>query len=135
MQAFIVKLEHRPGSLADLAEALGEKGINITGVSGLGWDGSGAVSLITADEGGTRGLLDERGADYREAELVAAVVEDRPGTLGAATRRLAEAGINIEAIIPTGMSGSGVTIAFAVEDASAAREALGELVGVGSQPV
>lgn len=135
MHAYIVKLDHQPGSFADLAEALGGKGINITGVTGLGWDASGAVGLITSDENATRGVLDERGADYREVQLAAAALEDRPGSLGAAARRLAERGINIEAIIPTGMSGSRVTVAFAVDDAATAREALGELAAVGSRPV
>ena len=135
MHAFIVKLENRPGSLADLAEALGQQGINITGVTGIGWDGTGAVTLISSDEAGTRALLDQRASDYREAELVSAAIEDRPGTLGAAARRLADKGINIEAMVPTGMSGSRITVAFAVDDAEAAREALGDLAAVGSQPV
>ena len=135
MHAFIVKLENRPGSLADLAEALGQQGINITGVTGIGWDGTGAVTLISSDEAGTRALLDQRASDYREAELVSAAIEDRPGTLGAAARRLADKGINIEAMVPTGMSGSRITVAFAVDDAAAAREALGDLAAVGSQPV
>jgi hypothetical protein len=135
MHAFIVKLENKPGSLADLAEALGQKGINITGASGIGWDGSGAVGLITADEAGTRTMLDQRGTEYREAELVSAAIEDRPGSLGAAARRLADKGINIEAMMPTGMSGSRITVAFAVDDPGAAREALGELAATGSQPV
>lgn len=135
MHAFIVKLENKPGGLADLAEALGEKGINITGVSGIGWDGAGAVSLITADEAGTRGMLDQRGTDYREAELVSAALEDRPGSLGEAARKLADAGINIEALLPTGMSGSRIMVAFAVDDPARARQALGELAAVGSQPV
>jgi hypothetical protein len=135
MHAFIVKLENTPGSLADLAEALGETGINITGVTGIGWDGTGAVTLISSDEAGTRALLDQRGTDYHEAELVSAAIEDRPGTLGAAARRLADKGINVEAMLPTGMSGSRITVAFAVDDAAAAREALGDLAAVGSQPV
>jgi hypothetical protein len=135
MHAFIVKLENAPGSLADLAEALGKQGINITGVTGIAWNGSGAVSLITADEAGTRALLGQRGTDYREAELVSAAIEDRPGSLGAAARRLADKGINVEAMLPTGMSGSRITVAFAVDDSAAAREALGDLAAVGSQPV
>lgn len=135
MHAFIVKLENRPGGLADLAEALGQKGINITGVAGIGWDGSGAVSLITADEAATRDVLAQRGAEYREADLVSAALEDRPGTLAAAARRLADRDINIEALMPTGMSGSRMMVAFAVDDASAAQEALGDLAAMGSQPV
>jgi len=35
----------------------------------------------------------------------------------------------------TGMSGARITVAFAVNDPTAAREALGELAGMGSQPV
>ena len=80
-------------------------------------------------------MLDQRGADYRVADLVSAALEDQPGTLGAAARRLANAGINVEALLPTGMSGSRITVAFAVEDAATAREALGELAEVGSRPV
>ena len=135
MRAFIVKLENHPGSLADLTEALGENGINIVGVSGTTWDGSGALSLITADEDGARTVLEDRDAGYREVELVSAALEDRPGSLGAAARRLADRDVNIETVIPTGMQGGRITVAFGVDDVAAAREALGELAAVGSQPV
>jgi hypothetical protein len=135
MRAFIVRLENRPGSLADLTEALGERGINISAVSGMTWDEGGGLGLITNDEAGTRSVLDDRGADYREIELVSAELDDQPGSLGAAARRLAQKGVNIEAVIPTGMQGSRVSVAFGVNDAAAAREALGELAGTGRQAV
>ena len=135
MRAFIIKADNRPGALADLAEAIGERGINITGVAGSAWEDSGAIGFITNDDGGTRSVLDERGADYKETELVAAGMEDRPGTLGAAARRLADRGINIHALIPTGMQGNRVTVAFAVDDVAAAREALGEMAMAGSASI
>ena len=93
------------------------------------------AGVLTADEAGTRALLGERGIEVREAELVSAALDDRPGSLGMAARRLADRGINVEALMPTGMSGSRITVAFAVDDAAAAREALGDLAAVGSQPV
>ena len=135
MHAFIIQAENRPGALADLAEAIGQRGINITGIAGSTWDSAGAIALITNDDSGTRSVLDERGADYRETELVAAAMEDRPGTLGDAARRLADRGVNIEAIVPTGMQGSRVTVAFAVDDVSAAREALGDMAMAGTTSV
>ena len=135
MRAFIVRLENRPGSLADLTEALGERGINISAVSGMTWDEGGGLGLITNDEAGTRSVLDDRGADYREIDLVSAELDDQPGSLGAAARRLAEKGVNIEALIPTGMQGSRVSVAFGVNDGAVAREALGELAGTGTQAV
>lgn len=136
MHAFIVRLANRPGSLADLGEALGERGINITGISGMTWgDGDGALAIITNDEDGARSVLEERSDDYREVSLVSASLEDRPGSLGDAARRLAGADVNIEAVIPTGMQGSRVTVALGVDDEAAAREALGDLAAMESRPV
>ena len=53
MRAFIIELENRPGALADISEALGQRGINITGVAGSAWDDDGAIAIITNDESGT----------------------------------------------------------------------------------
>jgi hypothetical protein len=135
VRAFIVELEHEPGSLAELAKAIGERGINITAISGLGWDDDGGVALITNDDEGTRALLEERNAEYRELGLVAAGLEDRPGSLGEAAGLLADRGVNIEALLPTGMQGGRVTVAFAVDDPVAAREALGSLAEAGASAV
>lgn len=135
MHAFIIQAENRPGALADIAEALGERGVNITGIAGSAWEQAGAIGIITNDDAGTKSVLDARNAEYRELDLVAASMEDKPGTLGAAARRLADRGVNIGAIIPTGMQGSKVTVAFAVDDAAAAREALGDLASAGSASI
>jgi hypothetical protein len=135
MRAFIIQAENRPGALADIAEALGQRGINITGVAGSTSGSTGAIALITNDDSGTRSVLDERGADYRESELVAAGMEDKPGTLGDAARRLADRGVNIQAIMPTGMQGGRVTVAFAVDDVNAAREALGDMAMAGTTSI
>jgi hypothetical protein len=135
MNAFIVKLENRPGALAEVGEALAERGVNITGISGMTWDGEGALALITNDEAATRSLLDERDGDYREVSLVTAAIEDRPGTLADAARRLASAGVNIDAVIPTGRQGSTVTVAFGVGDETGARDALGQLASTEAEAV
>lgn len=129
MNAFIIQMENRPGMLAGLAEAIAEKGINITAIAGATATESGSVVLLTNDEAGTRSVLDATGINYRQVGLVAAGLEDRPGTLAAAARRLADAGVNIEAFLPTGSEGGRIQLAFAVDDAEAARSALGELAG------
>lgn len=135
MRAFIVEIENRPGSLADLCEALGERGINISGIAGSTWDDDGAVGLITNDDSATRSILESRDSDYRECDLVAAGLEDRPGALGTAARRLADAGVNIEAVMPTGMTAGRVMVTFAVDDAAKAREALGDLASVATSSI
>jgi hypothetical protein len=130
VRAFIVELENSPGSLAELSEALGERGVNIVGVAGMTWNDRGAVGIITNNDATARAFLEEREGAYREVELVAAGLEDRPGSLALASRRLADHGVNILAAMTTSMLGSKVTIAFAVDDAAAAREALGELTNL-----
>ena len=135
MRAFIVRLENRPGTLADLGEALGERGINISGLSGTTWDGEGAIAVITNDDAGARAVLEDRDLTYRDCEVVSAGLEDKPGALGAAARRLADRGVNVELIMTTGVQGTRITVAFGVDDPVAAREALGELAATGSLPI
>ncbi len=48
----------------------------------------------------------------------------RSGTLAKAARRLAAEGINIEAIMPIGMEGDEVHVAFVTSDAAKARQVL-----------
>ena len=135
MHAFIVNLENRRGTLADLGTALGERGINITGLAATTWEGTGSVAIVTNDDSATLAALDEAGFDYRETELVSAQIEDRPGALGEAARRIADRNVNIELVMPTDTQGTRVTVAFGVDDVERAREALGELAAVGSQAV
>ena len=131
MRAFIVELQNSPGSLAKLTEAIAERGINITNVVGATCAGSGSLGIITNDEASTRSVLDGASSSYREIDLVSAALEDRPGTLAAAARRLADAGVNIELLLPTGMEGGKISVAFGVDNASAAQQALGELATAG----
>lgn len=126
MNAFIVDLKNKPGELANVAEAIAGQGVNITGFTGATCGDTGSVALITSDEAATRRALTDGGWTYRPVELVTAGLADKPGSLGMVTRKLAKAGVNIEAAIPTGMSGGNVHIAFATDNPSKAKEALGE---------
>ncbi len=125
MQAFLIELQNRPGAVAGVAEALAGRGINITAVAGVAVGVSGTVALTTDDEAGTRAALDVGGFAYRTMPLVSVALEHRPGTLAAAARKLADAGVNVEAGFVTGMEGDKVVFAFAVADAAAAERALG----------
>jgi len=125
MNAFIVELPNRPGSLAMIAEAVAEHGINITGVAGATSGELGSVSFTSDDESGTRKALGEKGLVYREVPIVRISLEHRPGTLAGAARKLADAGINVEAMFVSGMDGSKVEVSFAVDNPDAARRALG----------
>ncbi len=51
---FTVKLDDQPGSLARVATALAERGVNITGIVGVAEDTDGALMLTTSDAAATR---------------------------------------------------------------------------------
>ena len=124
MNAFIISAPNKPGELARVAEAIAQKGINITSLTSLGWKEQGAIALTTNDESGTRSALSGIG-QIQELELIPVILEDRPGTLAAAARKLADAGINIELMLPVAMREGKVTAAFATSDNARARELIG----------
>jgi hypothetical protein len=128
MIAYIVELEDRPGELARVAEAIASRGINIVSGAGIGLGGPGAVALLTNDEEGTSSALNQAGCSYRQTQIVPISLPDRPGSLADAARRLADAGVNVELLIPTRLGGEGnVTVGIGVQDVEKARSALGEL--------
>jgi len=131
VNAFIVELQNKPGELARVTEAIARKGIDITSFSGATCGGSGSIALLTNDEAGTRSSLKEAGFTPREVEVVPTSLANRPGSLAEVARKLADAGVNIEAAMPTGMSGNDVIVAFATSNPAKAREALGSKVLAG----
>lgn len=124
MKAFLVDLENKPGEFARIAEAIGSKGVNITAVSGTTCGARGRVALLTSDEAQTRTALGTAKCKFEEIDTVEASLANEPGTLGKAARRLADAGVNIEAIVPTGMSGNNVSVAFVTDNPTKARGVL-----------
>jgi hypothetical protein len=124
MNAFLIELRNRPGELARIAEAIASKGINITAVSGTASGEGGGVALMTADEPATRIVLKDAGAAFREVEVVEVPLPHEPGSLARATRRLADAGINIDALLVTGMEGNDAVVAFLTADPARAKEVL-----------
>ena len=51
---FTVQLNDKPGALARMATALGDKGINITAIVGIAEDTEGNLMITTSDADGTR---------------------------------------------------------------------------------
>ena len=132
MNAFLVDLTNKPGELARLTDAIAQKGINITGFAGAATGSTGTAVLVTNDEAATRSAIASTGAKVREIELVTVGLQNHPGTLAEIVRKIADAGINIEAAMPVGMAGDEVHVAFATSDPARTRQILGERVMTGT---
>ena len=122
MNAFLVDLENKPGELARIGETLAAKGINVTGVAGSTCGSRGTVAIMTADDAATRSALRDANCSFKEAEATETSLRDQPGTFAQACRRLADKGVNIEALLPTGMGPDGVNVAFITDNPAKARE-------------
>jgi hypothetical protein len=123
MKDLTMVLENRPGELAKLGEATGKANINIEGMSGDAREGRGVLHILVEDAGAARDALSGAGIEVvDERDVFVVDVEDRPGTLGEVARKLAGAEANVEFTYATF---GGCRVVFGVDDAAAAREALG----------
>jgi hypothetical protein len=94
-----VELQNRPGTLADLGEALGKARVNIDGVAGVATDGTGLFHILVEDAAAARQALGNAGIKVTdEREVVVVDVEDRPGMLGEVARKIADTGANIDLV-------------------------------------
>jgi len=92
-------LEDRPGTLADMGEALGKAGINIEGLCGFPCEGKGIGHILVENAAAARRALEEVGIEVRDERPVLVLeIEDRPGALGEASRRIANAGVNVDLV-------------------------------------
>jgi hypothetical protein len=115
-----VLLENRPGALADVAEALGQAGVNIDGMCGFVAGGRGVGHLLVQDPEAARRALGDVCEVGEEREVLIVDLEDRPGALGNVVRKLAEAGVNVEVSYLT----TALQVVLAVSDIERARTAL-----------
>jgi hypothetical protein len=89
---FTVQLDDRPGSLARVATALGDRGVNITGIVGIAEDTDGALMLTTSDPQQTRDAFESLGLPFEDHDPDAGEDRDR---LSEAQRGLADRAMNV----------------------------------------
>ena len=100
MQDLAIALENRPGALAEMGEALGRAGVSVEGGGAFVIGGQGIAHFLFRDGDAARRALEDAGIRVlavREV-LVQRLKQDEPGQLGKLSRRMAEAGVNIEVL-------------------------------------
>lgn len=120
---FTIKLKDRPGTLAALAGALGDAGVNVRGMGGS----KGVVGIVVSDSDTAKARRALKKGKYRASERKAIEVrlKDRPGSLSRVATRFAKAKVNIASGYVLAPGRGNVTVAFGVKDARKAKKALG----------
>lgn len=100
MKDLTIALDNRPGALAEMGDALGRAGVSIEGGGAFVVGGQGVAHFLFHDGAAARNALEAAGIivlDECEV-LVQRLNQAQPGQLGKITRRMAEAGVNIEVL-------------------------------------
>jgi len=120
----LIQAEHKPGTLASICSEMAKKAVNITAIMAA-HDQPGGLRLVATPYTAARKVLDAMGLPYREEEAIAIRVSDRPGALGRATRKLADAGVNVQYAYGSIVKGSDrALIILGVEDVAKAEKIL-----------
>ena len=100
MRDLAIRLENRPGALAEMGEALGSAGVSVEGGGAFLFDDRAIAHFLFEDGVAARKALEEKGITVLEDRevLVQRLRQDQPGQLGKISRLMAEAGVNIEVI-------------------------------------
>jgi hypothetical protein len=117
----VIDVENSPGALAGVAAAISDAGVNIAAATCIG---SGARAelhiLVPHAEAAKHSLAISHLGITREREVVVVDVEDRPGVLADLTRRIAQAGVNLELVYVATRN----RVVFGAADLDALRAAL-----------
>ena len=116
MTEFTVHMANRPGQLAALADRLAEAGIHVEALAAFSLGDDSMVRLMANDVDTTRRVLADAGVRFEEQPVIETVIKASPDALATMTRRLADSGVNIEAMYLLHANGDSLHFALAVDD-------------------
>jgi hypothetical protein len=127
MSAFTVELENRPRELARLCQAMASSGVNLLLCATTHGD-DGVVALIADDEASAQTVLEDAGFDYLMHPALTVRMQNKPGVGATTFRKLADAGVNVNLVLPVHISDELFFAVICVDNEDAARGALGDQI-------
>ena len=95
----VIDIENTPGALARVAAAISDAGVNIAAATCIGSGERAELHILVPHAGAAKhSLAISHLAVTREREVVVVDVEDRPGVLADLTRKIAQAGVNLDLV-------------------------------------
>ena len=95
LKQIVVSIENAPGRLHEVTEALGSAGINLRALNLVDTCAFGQLRLLVSDVTTARKILMEMQIPAYVNEVVAAEIEDKPGSLAALLKPLTQAGVSV----------------------------------------
>jgi hypothetical protein len=129
MKDFVIRLTHSPGELADITNALSLAGVNLKSLAALSVEGQALLRLIPDDEEAARGALRDKNIRFEEHDVATVLLENKAGELTGVAARLAEAGVNLEAVYLVGVADDLIELAIVADNFKKAKKVLADLAG------
>jgi hypothetical protein len=119
----VIDIENTPGALAEVTAAISDAGVNIAAATCVGTGKTAELHILVPHaEAAKHALAISHLAVSREREVAVVEVEDRPGVLADLTRKIAEAGVNLDLVFVATRN----RVVFGAADLTALRAALGQ---------
>jgi hypothetical protein len=125
MKEFKIFVEHKPGELAKVTEALANRAVNIKAIASEADGNKASLRVVTNDVNTTIAALKDAGNHYEQNDILTLTLLDRPGELSKVAKKLGKAKINIESIYILGQKdGKTTDVALVVDNMKKAQERL-----------
>jgi hypothetical protein len=124
MSVFTVDLKNQPGELARLCEAMAGLGVNLILCATTRGE-NGTVAFIADDEASAETALTDTTIAYTRRQALTVRMENQPGAGATTFRKLADAGVNTDLLVPVRVSDDLFFAVICVDDPDKARRALG----------
>lgn len=128
MKEITIVAKNEVGTLAQVAEALGNVGVNIEAISAYGKNNEAIFRIVTEDINTALKMLGRLpNLQVKESDILILKMINRPGELGKVTRKLANRGISLESLYIVSRASDYTEVALrpAPADVQKAREVLG----------
>jgi hypothetical protein len=95
----VIEVENEPGALAGVARAISDAGVNISAATCVGTHERAELHILVPHAGATEHSLSLEHLDVtRKREVVVVEIDDSPGALADLSRKVAEAGVNLDLV-------------------------------------
>ena len=95
LKQITISIENSPGRLYQVTKALGDAGINLRALNLVDTGAFGQLRLLVSDITTSRRILMEMQMPAMVTEVIAAEIEDKPGSLAAMLKPLRDANVNV----------------------------------------
>ena len=122
MKDLTVILQNKPGTLADMGQALGKAGIPMESLCGFPCQGEGILHILVKDASAAQRELEKAGFQVKsERDVLIHTLEEKSGSFGDFMRKMADAGVNVDLVYAKPISHD---LVFGVDDIEKARAIL-----------